>query len=723
MSETQKPETPAPEQNAQPSAESASQNAAAIDLEKKADAQDSADGGNAAEPSPTVSLGKDTDGQSSSSWIPPSSEYGEPGGEPRPEPFHSKWAALFNGCAKIGPLYILLFICVMVWPDYFQKGTGIYCPPEIRSVTAYLHCIQDSSWLAPIALDNGSWSAPQWPLFYCFIGLLALIPGAAEANWLIPLASAASAAIAVLGAFFFTHAAGFGVRAAFASALVLLCAPIFAPLHHFFGPIALSAGLTLFSLAFFCRGWRAQRAWISLPLAFICAGLAGLSGGVLYIAVPFIGSLFFLIWQGKYRRGQSLDAITGFLLMLIIVGLWIGAVALGDYPDFYLSTLFADSLSLSWPPQPFWQLALAAGVIGLMPWTLSIFGVSWIRVLKDCGQSLKSSRGENSSALMWISLALACCLTPFVPHTPLNAIAIAALTAPLLGKALARLAPAGNRFFFGLASILAIAIGGALLAVHFEATQSFIVNLLPLKPPSFATDELKNLTGVPIIGGILILAGLLGFFFAKRDRGLGGMIYASIVTAAVGQAAMLMIAPNLQNNPALPLKTMSAIAMEVEQAKAAPAAPAQQTPPATPAPESPSSAQPAAPAGPDVSAPESAPIPLPNLSIPPENQLQEQEPAAPPVEVPQPPREPAPAMPPAEAPEQAQPEAQPQAPPQEKLPEAAPAPQEGTIPSAPEMREAPLNVTDLPPAAETEGAAGSVQSAESGAGSPGQAIQ
>lgn len=712
MSETQKPETPAPEQNAQPSAESASQNAAetadageqkaasaAVDLEKKADGQSDPNPGGADEEagdsSPTASPGKDTDGQGSSSWIPPSSEYGEPGGEPRPEPFNSKWAALFNGCAKIGPLYILLFICVMVWPDYFQKGAGIYCPPEIRSVTAYLHCIQDSSWLAPIALDNGSWSAPQWPLFYCFIGLLALIPGAAEANWLIPLASASSAAIAVLGAFFFTHAAGFGARAAFASALALLCAPIFAPLHHFFGPIALSAGLTLFSLAFFCRGWRARKAWISLPLAFICAALAGLSGGVLYIAVPLIGSLFFLIWQGKYRRGQSLDAITGFLLMLIIAGFWIGAVALGDYPDFYLSTLFADSVSFSWPPQPFWWLALAAGAIGLMPWTLSIFGVSWIRVLKDCGRSFKSSRGENSSALMWISLALACCLSLFIPHTPLNAIAIAALTAPLLGKALARLAPAGNRFFFGLASILTIAAGCVLLAVHFETSQRIILNLLPLKPPSFAADELQKLTGVPVIGGILILAGLLGFFFVKRDRGLGGMIYASIVTAAVGQVALLMIAPNLQNNPALPLKTMSAIAMEVERAKAAPAPTAPQTPEVSPAPEAPSPAQPDASAAPDVSAPESAPAPLPNLSIPPENQLPEQESAVPPAEALQPPREPAPAMPPAEDPGQAQP----QAPPQEKLPEAAPAPQDGTIPSAPEMPEAPLNATDLPPAA------------------------
>lgn len=601
MSETEKQETSAPERDAQPSASEGGQL-------RDASVQDDSQG--------RVSLSENAGGGAEAAGG-ASGAPDAPGRFGPEEGFHSKWAAAFDALAKIGPLYILAFICLMVWPDYWQKGTELFCPPEIRSVTAFLHCVQESSWLAPTALDNGAWALPQWPLFYIFTGLLALIPGLAEANYLIPLATALAAAIAALGAFFFTHAAGFGSRAAFASALVLLCAPIFAPMHHFFGPVTLAAGLMLFSLAFFCRGWRAERAYASLPLAFICAGLAGLAGGVLYIAVPFIGSFFYLIWQGRYRRGQALDAIIGFLLMLALIGAWIGAVVLGNYPDFYLPGLFKDSLSLAWPPQPLWFLAFILCLVGSMPWTLSVFGVSWIRVLKDSPKSFSSSRRENGSALMWISLVLACCLSLFTPHLPIMGISLAALAAPLIGKALIRLSPAGNRFFYFLASLFVILAGCLLLALHFEASQKIVFESLPITLPSYVLGELQELSAVAIIGGVLILAGILGFFFARRSRGGGGMLYASVVAIVICQIVLFMIAPRLHDNPALPLKTMSAIAAEVEKAQAAVPEPAASAPaPAPtglpPAPPQPAIEPPAPPASalPDPTAPAAPALPV-----------------------------------------------------------------------------------------------------------------
>lgn len=481
------------------------------------------------------------------------------------EPFKSKWDEIFKGCAKIGPLYLLLFLCLMIWPDYWHAKQAAFCPPEFRSVTAYLHCIQDGSWIAPMALDNGHWAIPQWPLFYMFIGLLAYIPGLVEAGLLIPIACASSAAIALVGAYFFTHAAGFGATASFAAGLILFCAPIFAPLHHFFGPVTLASGLMLFSLAFFCRGWRANHSWISLPLAFIFAALAGLCGGVLYIAVPFIGSLFYLIWQGRYRRGQSLDAIAGFLLMLIIIGSWMIAISLGKYPENYMRLLVADSVRFSWPPQHYWYLAFIAGALGVLPWTLEIFGVSWFRVLKDSIKSFGASRRDNGSALMWIALVLACCFSLFIPHTPLAAITIACLLAPLFGKAFVRMPAAGNRFFFLLASIFTLLVGCLLLALHFDASSIF--NLLPVKPPAIAEIEIPKLAAIIYIGVTCILGGLGGLFFVRRARGGGGMIYASLVTVIIGQIALFMLAPDLQNNPRLPLKKLDAIVQEVEAAK------------------------------------------------------------------------------------------------------------------------------------------------------------
>ncbi len=632
MSETQKTETSASGQDVQ----SSSADSMIHDTPDMTTAREDANS------SEKISLSKEDAGRDgASTQIPNPPDYDRDDKNfDKPEIFQSKWGEIYNFLAKIGPLYILLFICLMVWPDYWQKGTGLFCPPEIRSVTAYLHCIQESSWLAPMAMDNGVWAIPQWPLFYLFIGLLALIPGLAEANWLIPLVCASSAAIAVLGAFFFTHAAGFGSRVAFAASLILLCAPIFAPLHHFFGPVSLATGLMLFSLAFFCRGWKAQRAWLSLPLAFICAGLAGLCGGVLYIAVPLLGSFFYLVWLGKYRRGQAMDAVSGFLLMLIIIGVWIGMIALGNYPESYLSNLFRDSISLSWPPSHLWYLAFIAGLAGILPWTLSIFGVSWIRVLKDSVKSFAASRHENGSALMWISLVLVCCLSLFVPHTPLVAITIASLLAPLLGKAFIRLSPLGNRFFFLLASLFVIFIGGVLVALHFENSQNLIFAHLPVQPPAFAGAELQNLTGILVIGIVLIVAGLLGFFFVKRSRGGGGMIYASIVAVAICQIVLFMIAPVLHENPALPLKTMDAIASEVEKAKSAPPAPkvshegAANAQPETPVKEEPPLAAPPAPSAPD-NAQSVNPERLPNLPIPEEKELQKPQESLPPVQIPE----------------------------------------------------------------------------------------
>lgn len=571
MSDTQKTESSAAEQDAQasPSAESASPasdipRSTPLDLTKGP--QEAAPSANSTTSQGAAEADKSA-GSTSSDWERPKLAEADDSKSSDAAPFVSKWADLFNICARIGPIYILVFIALMVWPDYWQKSPGSFCPPEVQSVTAYLHCIEQSSWLAPTALVDGAWSAPQWPLFYLFIGLLAMIPGLAEANWLIPLACASSAAIALLGAFFFTHAAGFGATAAFAAALVLFCAPIFAPLHHFFGPVTLATGLMLFSLAFFCRGWRARRAWLSLPLAFICAALAGLCGGVLYIAVPLLGSFIYLVWQGKYKRGQSLDAVTGFFLLLLVIGLWIGAISLGQYPDSYLSSLLKDSVRFAWPPQHLWYLALIAGALGILPWLLCIFGVSWLRVIKDSVKSFSASRHDNGSALMWISLILACCLCLCVPHSPIVAITIGALLAPLLGKALVRLSPFGNRFFFFLASIFTILVGCLLLALHFEPSQAFILNLLPVQPPAPVAPELLQLTAVPIIGAICILAGAGGFYFVKRARGGGGILYASLVTVIIGQVALFLVAPALQSNPRLPLKTLDAIAQEVEAVK------------------------------------------------------------------------------------------------------------------------------------------------------------
>ncbi len=501
-----------------------------------------------------------------------------------PVPDYGRLNSVFNGLANIGPLAILLVLACMTWPMFWHAQAGVYCPAELKSLTAFLHCLARQSWLAPAALADGAFTLPQWPVFSWWIGLFALVPGLTGSGLLLPVATCAATFVAAFAVWFLAISAHFGRKAALAAAIILLCAPVFAPLPHFMGPAALAAGLMLLAVAFFARGWMRPHTFISLPLAFILTALAGLCAGLPHFAVPLAASLLFLVWRGNFRRAQKLDALLGFIFMLAIIGIWLGALMLSDSHANYASAIFADMWRFAWPLPKTWLAAVAIGLLGLLPWLLAIFGVSWLRVLMQAGKSLGDSRHVNGSALVWISLALTICAAPFVPDFHSAAIAIACLAAVLLGKAFINLPAIGNRFFFLLASLCMLAAGVIICMASFTETQSLLLGYLPL--PAEAQNiapKLVTLQALPYMGCICILAGLLGFFFVRRCQACGGLVLAILTVVVLCQPARLVLVPELAAMPETPLAAYASIENRVLNALKAPVAAPRQEPAARPA--------------------------------------------------------------------------------------------------------------------------------------------
>lgn len=478
------------------------------------------------------------------------------------------WATTFNGLAKIGPLALIIAITCLSWHDFVNPDNAVYCPAEIKSITAFLHSVAQGSWLTPTGLDKGLFSLAQWPGFYWFIGLFALIPGLDNSAMLLPMVEASAATLAVLGVWTLAWVAGFGVKAAFAAGVILLCIPLFAPLPHFMGGAALAAGWLIWALVFFYLGWRKTFSLISLCIAFILTALAGLTGGVLHFITPLAASLVFLIWTANLRRAQAIDALIGFILMLCLIGGWLGWVILGNDSGNYLSNLFSGSLRFSFPP--LWFVGLVLGIAGTMPWLLMVFGVSWVRVGKQARQSLSASRHDNGSAMIWSAFVMACIAAIFVPGFHPAAVAIACILCVLLGKAAPRLGHAGNPFFYLLASILLIAVGAVLMCLSFESTQALLLEHLPVQINPLVGPTLLSLTGAPIMAALLILGGAYGLFFVRRNRHCGGLVYGLLLVIILTQIGRLMIVPELAAKPDLPLQKYADIVENVKEALAAP---------------------------------------------------------------------------------------------------------------------------------------------------------
>lgn len=528
---------------------------------------------------------------------------------------------IFDAASIVGPLALLLIMLAQAWPALM--GHSLYCPREAAGILAFTQTAQSGMWLAP-AGDGLS----QWPVFFWFLrGIEALLTKAAPqfAHLLFPLAAMAGTLLCLMAVWVLGRVAGLDRRAALAGGMLLLCAPIFAPLSTFTGPEALAAAVTLLSLACLCHGWQQPGTTISLPLGFALAALAGLTGGLFYLLLPVLASLAFLLWRCGFRRAQKADGLVGFVLMLGIIGCWLAVVMLWHQPEGYLKNL--GTQLVTWPiTKATWWKPLAFAALGLLPWLAVICGVSWARVLRTAPADLAASRKEKAGmAFLWIALVFACLLSIFAADMVGAAVCTASLAALLLGKALLRLPPAGAKLFYIIAALCLLHASMALVAAGFGYTLDWLGKFFHFTLTESQRTAVLGLKALPVLGGIGIVAAVLLARLVRRGAHggtSGSLVMCAVIAVILAQPASLMLMPQLEKTPEAQVKSLSAILTP------APAAPAVLAPEATPAPapEAPAAApadtpklEPAAPA----TAPETAP------AAPAEKPAPVQEPAAP----------------------------------------------------------------------------------------------
>lgn len=508
----------------------------------------------------------------------------------------------FAVLAKMGPLALLLLLACQLWPTFLTGG--LYCPPEMKLMDTVREALASGQWFAP--LHNGDAQLPVFVWMLAVLDLVArMVPQLSAFVW--PAGAALGGLACLWGTWALSRAAGFGPQAALASGLILLSSLLFPQLAHFMGPQGLATGLCLLSMAFFCMGWKKEHAWISLPLAFLTSGLAALTGGLVFLILPLLTSLVHLFWTWRIRRAQRLDALAGFLLLLLLGTLWAAAIIFWVQAEGYAQAVSGKFISLPWPLPAFWWLAPALAVLGLLPWLFVVTGVNWGRVFATSWKTLRASRKENSgSSFLWIALFFSLPLS-LLGSGLAGATPALCLLAILLGRALVRMGSLGSKFFYLVIALLFLHAGMLLAALHFPVALEWLRTSTSLAIPQQYEALLTSLDALPVLGGLCIVFAVLLARFTRRAWPGGSLLVCTLFAILLAQPAHLWLAPQLAGHAELklaaaqPLNTAAPAAPAAVEESAAPAAP--EAAAETAAPETPAAEAAQAPETPEATAP------------------------------------------------------------------------------------------------------------------------
>lgn len=493
----------------------------------------------------------------------------------------------FAVLAKMGPLALLLLLACQLWPTFLTGG--LYCPPEMKLMDTVREALASGQWFAP--LHNGDAQLPVFVWMLAALDLVArMVPQLSAFVW--PAGAALGGLACLWGTWALSRAAGFGPQAALASGLILLSSLLFPQLAHFMGPQGLATGLCLLSMAFFCMGWKKEHAWISLPLAFLTSGLAALTGGLVFLILPLLTSLVHLFWTWRIRRAQRLDALAGFLLLLLLGTLWAAAIIFWVQAEGYAQAVSGKFISLPWPLPAFWWLAPALAVLGLLPWLFVVTGVNWGRVFATSWKTLRASRKENSgSSFLWIALVFSLPLS-LLGSGLAGATPALCLLAILLGRALVRMGSLGSKFFYLVIALLFLHAGMLLAALHFPVALEWLRTSTSLAIPQQYEALLTSLDALPVLGGLCIVFAVLLARFTRRAWPGGSLLVCTLFAILLAQPAHLWLAPQLAGHAELKLAAAQPLnaaapaapaAVEESAAPAAPEAAAETAAPETPA--------------------------------------------------------------------------------------------------------------------------------------------
>jgi 4-amino-4-deoxy-L-arabinose transferase-like glycosyltransferase len=354
-----------------------------------------------------------------------------------------------------------------------------------------------------------------------------------------------AAVLALSATWLLARCVGFNRRAAVAAGLVLLSSLYFPVAAHRVGPELLFTGLNTLTLACLYRGWSRERS-LWLPLGGVCAAAAVLTGGILGLLLPLLGSIVFLLGRGKFRRINRADGPLAFGLTLLPVFAWMGSAVLFGGEQARLQELGARLAASFLPPysppeNPVWFYALLLPA-ALFPWILALPFAAVRRAKK---RPEDGERGERSgTAWIWIHLLLGLLLLS-IPSAKActHVLPLLPPAALLLGRMLTELAPAACRAFFLMLALLfllaALLLGLASFMQLWPAVQEFA--RLPHR------DVFNALRGLPMLAGICAAAGIILWKAIDRSSAGACLLACALFAAGMSHAALTRISPSLQD--------------------------------------------------------------------------------------------------------------------------------------------------------------------------------
>lgn len=473
---------------------------------------------------------------------------------------------LFHALATIAPIILAIFTA-LIFGIAFYNG-GYYSDAEVNFVRLF-YSLPSKDLFTPVIDGQTLLPVTYWSLQ----GIAYLLQKfALNPEWLFPCYGLICAILAVLAAGALGIAAGFGKNKAFAAGLLLLITPAFLITGNMLSNHVLALALMLFALAGFCRGWNKNCAPFSMIIGFVFALLAGLAGGVAYVAIPIATSIIFLILRLAFRRAQKWDALLGFGLALIILGLWIASLifhgSASGYGQILLNTFLGKNadinliLNIFLPKslmailtQP-WQQQLALLGLYLVPWLLIIIFVSWIKAGKDGLEAVKNS--DHRAGFIWLALIIAVVLFFFYPHGGM--LAILGILAPLFARALLRLAPIASKLFYLILGLLILHIGIFTLFASFERSLDLLarMNLFSITEGLKANILSLHHYALIALGLIAVLSAIILLRFTKKIFPAGSLLVLTLAVILMNlpvrlhlMSGIMNILPGLHNSSAI----------------------------------------------------------------------------------------------------------------------------------------------------------------------------
>ena len=464
--------------------------------------------------------------------------------ETPPAPPSGPAAKVFDALSYAGLPLLIVLAAAMTFLEVWQVR-DLWFSDEVRLADAFMN-LRNGDWL--MLTLNGIPYPDKPPLYFWFMEALCRIPGVTM-PMVFFLAVAVSHALFIGSIWLLARGTGHDRREAFASGLVALSCLYISGAACYPRMDLLFAAVVTLGMTCLYRGWIKSFAPFWLTAGFVLMGVATLIKSPLGIAFAVAASILFLFWRGTPGRLNGRDGLPGFLLMLLVVAAWLGALYLEGHQDYLrdmLGTQLAGRvLEGGHHAEPWWYYLAAIPVIWA-PWVLIILFVNWFAALRGIPGAWKSRRENGGSSWLWIwFFSGAAMLSCVQAKMAVYALPLLAPLAVLTGRSLLRLTPGRSRCFFSLVSAVLAVAGLALVLVDvFPMLRPYIGGFLP-PVPAMADPWLEALEGVMYMGGILVLLAVVLLFFTRLSLPGGALLVTAVGMVLLLQPYHFFVAPSM----------------------------------------------------------------------------------------------------------------------------------------------------------------------------------